>query len=243
MAPIVKLLALAPLLISSAFASISDIYVNRNDKSDAVHSMYQALGENWALTDNDDGPRVKGVVMFDNKADYDAWHQFNNFSQHMTPREGIRDLDRVFFRRVAIGRPTDTTCVVKGSHEDQYWRTRAQQLSDIQKFCKALNSINAEAFFFIGASACDGNLICNAIIGVAALEGGKYIGPRFGNFCNTIVGEVPKECGIKGGTTHIAVNGRSYDVEAFETQETANICGPSKDNKCFYQTCGSDHCV
>jgi hypothetical protein len=132
MAPIFNLLTLAPLLLSSAFASISDVYVNRNDKSDVVHSMYQALGENWALTDDDNGTRIKGIVLFEHKADYDAWYQFNNFSRHMAPRKAIRDLDRVFFRRAVIGSPTDTTCVVKGSHEDQYWRTRARQLSDIQ---------------------------------------------------------------------------------------------------------------
>jgi hypothetical protein len=48
MAPIslTKILILAPLLISSALASISDVHVNRNDKSDVVHSIYKALGKN-----------------------------------------------------------------------------------------------------------------------------------------------------------------------------------------------------
>jgi hypothetical protein len=249
MAPIslTKILTLAPLLISSALASISDVHVNRNDKGHVVHSLYQALGKNWALTDDDNGPRIKSVVLFSNKTDYDAWHHSSNLTQHMAPRKVIRDLDRVFHRRAIIGHPTDTTCVVKGSHEDQYWRTRAEQLPDIQKFCKALNSVNDEAFFFIGliigASACDGNLICNAVIGVGALEAGKYIGPQFGKFCNSIVGEILRDCGIKGGTTHVELNGKDYNVEAFETQEDGNICGGSNRTKCFSQTCGSNHCV
>lgn len=249
MAPIslTKIVLLTPLIISSALASISDVQVNRNDRSDVVHSMYKALGENWALTDDDNGPRIKSIVMFDNKVDYDAWHQSNNLSQHLAPRKMIRDLDRVFDRRAVIGHPTDTTCVVKGSHEDQYWRTRAEQLSDIQEFCKALNSVNDEAFFFIGliigASACNASLICNAVIGVGALEAGKYIGPKFGKFCDSIVGDVPKECGVKGGTTHVELNGENYNVEAFETQENGNLCGSDSKDKCFHQTCGSNHCV
>ena len=249
MAPIslAKILMLTPFLISSALASISSVHVNRNDKNHVVHSVYQALGKNWALTDDDDGPRIKGVVMFSNKTDYDAWHQSSNLTQHQAPHKAVRDLDCVFFRRAVIGHPTDTTCVVKGSNEDQYWRTRAEQLSDIQKFCKALNSVNDEAFFFIGliigASACDGNLICNAVIGVGALEAGKYIGPQFGKFCDKIVGDVPSECGIKGGTTHVELNGVNYNVEAFETQEDGALCGTSGRDKCFHQTCGNDHCV
>lgn len=249
MAPstLIKLLTLTPLLISSALAGVSDVWVNRNDKNDVVHSMYQALGQNWALTEDDNGPRIKGIVMFNNKTDYDTWHQSSNFTQQMAPHKAIRDLERMFDRRAIIGHPTDTTCVVKGSHEDQYWRTRAEQLSDIQKFCKALNSVNDEAFFFIGliigASACDGNLICNAVIGVGALEAGKYIGPKFGKFCDSIVGDIPKECGMKGGTTHVELNGENYNVEAFETQENGNLCGSSSDDKCFHQTCGSNHCV
>jgi hypothetical protein len=249
MAPIslTKILALAPLLISSSLASVSDVYVNRNDKNHVVHSMYQALGENWALTEDDNSHRVQGIVMFDHKGDYDAWHESNNFSQHMAPRKVIRDLGRVFDRRAIIGHPTDTTCVVKGSHEDQYWRTRAEQLHGIQSFCKALNSVNDEAFFFIGliigAAACDASLVCNAVIGIGTLEAGKYIGPKVGKFCNSIVGDVPKECGTKGGTSHVEVNGENYNVEAFETQESGNLCGSDSKEKCFHQTCGSDHCV
>lgn len=65
MAPIslTKIITLAPLLVSTALASISDVYVNRNDKNDVVHSMYQALGENWALTNDDNGPRIKGRLV------------------------------------------------------------------------------------------------------------------------------------------------------------------------------------
>ena len=184
MAPIsvTKLFTLAPLFVSTALASISDVWVNRNDKYDVVHSMFKALGENWALTDDDNGLCVKGIVMFDDKSDYDAWHKSNNFSQHMAPRMAICDLGCVFDRRAIIGLPTDTTCIVEGSHEDQFWHTRAEQLDSIQSFCKALNSLNAEAFFFVGlllgGAICDGNLICNAVIGIGALEAGKYIGPK-----------------------------------------------------------------
>lgn len=108
MAPVslTKILTLAPLLISSTFASVSDVYVNRNDKNHVVHAMYQALGENWALTDDDSSHRIQGIVMFDHKADYDAWHQSNNFSQHLAPRKAIRDLGRVFDRRAIVGHPT-----------------------------------------------------------------------------------------------------------------------------------------
>lgn len=249
MAPIslTKTITLASLLVSSTLAKISDVQVNRNDVSDVVHSMYQALGENWALTDDDNGPRIKSIVMFDNQTEYEGWYQSSNLYPHMAPQKAIRDLDRVFYRRAIIGAPTDTTCVVPGSHEDQYWRTRAEQLSDIQKFCKALNSVNDEAFLFIGliigASACDANLICNAVVSVTALEAGKYIGPKFGKFCDSIVGDVPKECGIKGGTTQVELNGENYNVEAFETQENAELCGSSSDEKCFHQTCGSNNCV
>ena len=191
--------------------------------------------------------RASKVVLFDNKSDYDAWYQSKNFSQQMAPRMASRDLGRLFDRRAIIGHPTDTNCVVKGSHEDQFWHTRAEQLHSIQSFCKALNSLNAESFFFIGlllgGAVCDGNLICNAVIGIGSLEAGKYIGPKVGMFCDSIVGDIPKECGNKGGTTHVEVNGENYNVEAFETQESGNLCGTSDKYKCIHQTCGNDHCA
>lgn len=138
------------------------------------------------------------------------------------------------------------TCVAKGSYEDQYWHTRAEQLHGIQSFCKALNSVSDEAFFFIGlilgAATCDGNLVCNAVIDIGNLEAGKYIRPKVGKFCNSIVSDVPKECGNKEGTTHVEVNGENYNVEAFETQENGNLCGGDSKDKCFHQTCGSEYC-
>lgn len=208
--------------------------------------MYQALGQDWTLTNDDNGHRVQGIVIFDHKADYDAWHQANNFSQHMAPRMAIRDLVHVFDRRAIVSRPTDTTCVVKSSYEYQYWRNRADQLHGIQTLCKALNSVNDEAFFFIGlilgVAAFDGNLICNGAIGIRTLEAGKYIGPIVDKLYNSIVGDVPKECGTKGGTTHVEVNEENYNGEAFETQENGNLCGSDSEEKCFHQTCGSGLC-
>ncbi|GAB7335631.1 hypothetical protein MBLNU13_g07954t1 [Cladosporium sp. NU13] len=209
--------------------------------------MYQALGENWALTDDDNSHRIQGIIIFDHKEYYDAWHQYNNFSQTMGPRMALHDLGHVFDRQAIVGHPTDTTCVVKRSYEDQYWPTRAKQLHGIQSFYKAFNSVNDESFFFISlnlsAAACDGNLVCNAAIGLGSLQIENYIAPKVGKFCNSIVGDVPKDCGTKGGITHVNVNGKNYDVEAFETQENGNLCGNDSKDTRFHQTCDSDHCT
>jgi len=245
-----KIVTLSSLLVCRTLASVNDITVNRGDLPDVVHSIYKALGENWQFSDDDDSPVITGLVMFDKKEDYDDWHQNNNYTRARVSSKLARSLDLHPLMRRAAYTTSDTTCVVAGSDEDQFWRTRAEQLASIQKFCKALNSVNAEAFFFIGlilsSAACDANLVCNAIIGVGALEAGKYVGPAFGKLCDKIYGTIPANCGNKGGTIHARTtsDGESYMVEAFETQESASLCASGDSTEeCFHMKCGSSHCV